>query len=710
MQPETGHGLHRLSNGTTEAIVRITAGIPELAWLGAPLTTSLDSFDAVSSRPLQNAGISQLAAASILPSEADGWIGAPGIEGSRPDGSAWSPRFTLTGVDATAGTLTVTATDDIAELRVVTKLTLTASDVLTAVVTLHNEGETDYSLSACRLTVPVPDDLTEVQVPEGRWVHEFQEVRLPWRAGAIEQSNRRGRTSADKPPWIMVGTSGFGNQTGSVWGAHLGWSGNATVRAEVLTDGRRVLQLGELLLVGDVTLTPGGSYTSPTLYLSASIAGANGVSQAFHRFIRSRPQHQQVLSARPVHMNTWEAVYFDLDLKALTDLADRAAAVGAERYVLDDGWFHGRRSDRAGLGDWWVDERVWPNGLGPLIDHVTGLGMEFGIWVEPEMVNPDSDLFRDHPDWILGVEGYEPVLGRNQLLLDLTNDDAFAYLLGHLDTLLANHDVSYVKWDMNRDHTQPASRRAAASHHQTLAVYRLIDQLRDRHPGVDIESCSSGGSRADLGILERTDRVWTSDSNDALARQRIQRGFLRWFPPELMGAHVGPHVSHTSGRRSSLGFRGATALFGHFGIEWNLSSATEQDREQLADIIALHKQHRGLLHTGVVWQLDTTDPALLAMGVVATNGAEALYSVAQLETARYGTPERLRLFGLVPERSYAITPLLLSDSTLGMAVRQPEWATVGIEAATGQLLETFGLQLPCLDPETALLLHVSALP
>ena len=684
------------------------SGIPQVIWFGSPLPDRGDLLDILADRPIANASISVMAPASLLPTEADGWSGAPGIEGSRPDGSAWSPRFVVSEVTEESNVLTVMSIDAFAGLRVVSRLELTPSGVLTALVTLTNEGANEFTLNALRLTVPVGDEITEVQVPEGRWVHEYQEVRLPWRAGAIEQTNRRGRTSHDKPPWIMAGTAGFTSQSGTVWGAHLGWSGNTSIRAEVLTDGRRVLQLSEVLLSHEVTLAPGESYDSPTLYVAVSDAGMNGVSQAFHEYVRSRPQHDQIRSARPVHMNTWEAVYFDHDLDVLKELADRAAEVGAERYVLDDGWFHGRRIDNAGLGDWWVDQTVWPNGLKPLIEHVTGLGMEFGIWVEPEMVNPDSDLYRAHPDWALGVPGYEKVLGRNQLVLDLTNDDAYAYLLEHLDALLADHDVGYVKWDMNRDHTQAASGSRAATHGQTLAVYRLIDTLRERHPGVDIESCSSGGGRADLGILERTDRVWTSDSNDALARQRIQRGFLRWFPPELMGAHVGPEISHTSGRQLTLGFRGTTALFGHFGIEWNVSKASADDRAQLAAIVETHKSHRELLHNGTMWQLDTADPALLAFGVVSSSRAEALYSIAQLEMARYGTPERVRLPGLDPDLSYSLKLLTLADTKLGMATRQPEWVTDSIEHVSGATLATFGIQLPCLDPESAILLHVTA--
>lgn len=699
--------IHTLTTAGRQLVVDTSTGVPELIWFGKPLTADLESLAALRDRPIENATLDSTGAATLLPVEIDGWPGQPGVDGRRDDGSAWSPRWLLVGAEVTDASIVTTGQDNIAGLTVVSTIGLDDAGVATFRVELRNDHTTDYVLNRLALTIAAPQDATELQVPEGRWVHEFHEVRLPWRAGATEIANRRGRTSADKPPFVFAGQTGFSNETGLVWGAHLGWSGNAAIRADKLTDGRRVLQFGEVLLGDEVRLGSGGSYTSPTVYLASSEHGMNGVSQAFHGHLRSRPQHPQPTKPRPIHMNTWEAVYFDLNLDTLKALADTAAAVGAERYVLDDGWFNGRRNDKAGLGDWWVDPDVWPNGLEPLIDHVLDLGMEFGIWVEPEMVNPDSDLYRAHPEWALGVPGYEPINGRNQLVLDLTNDDAWDYLFEHLDRLLTDHEVGYVKWDMNRDLTQPASGIRAASHHQTHAVYRLIDALKANHPNVEIESCASGGSRADFAILERTDRVWTSDSNDALERQRIQRGFLRFFPPEVMGAHVGPNRSHTSGRRLSLGFRAATAFFGHFGIEWNLLEATEEERAHLASVIELHKAHRELLHTGTVWQVDALDPGVNIVGVVSQDRGEALFSVAQLTVAQSGSPERLRFPGIDEAAEYDIELIMLADSKLGLAVRQPSWVADGSLVASGDALSTFGLQLPALDPESAILLKLT---
>ncbi|HEX4811446.1 MAG TPA: alpha-galactosidase [Nonomuraea sp.] len=240
------------------------------------------------------------------------------------------------------------------------------------------------------------------------------------------------------------------------------------------------------------------------------------------------PRGRATAAARVVH-----------GLDRLLELADRAAAAGIERFVLDDGWFRHRRHDRAGLGDWYVDERVWPDGLRPLADRVRELGMQFGLWFEPEMVNPDSDLARAHPDWILGRSGRTPPPQRHQQTLDLARPEVFAYLLERLDTLAGEYALDSIKWDHNRDIAEPVHDGVAGVHAQTAATYRLLDELRRRHPALEIESCSSGGARVDYGVLARTDRVWTSDSNDALDRQAIQRWTGLLVPPERMGAHVG---------------------------------------------------------------------------------------------------------------------------------------------------------------------------
>ena len=412
------------------------------------------------------------------------------------------------------------------------------------------------------------------------------------------------------------------------------------------------------------------------------------------------------MKPRPVLLNIWEAVYFDHDLDNLRALADIAASCGVERFVVDDGWFHGRRNDRAGLGDWWVDTSVWTSGLTPLIDHVRGLDMEFGIWVEPEMVNPDSDLFRTHPDWTLQNVHYPDVLGRNQLVLDLGRHEVGQYLFGHLEALLRDHDIAFVKWDMNRDLVAATSAGRAGVHRQTLGVYSLFDRLRSAHPGVEFETCASGGGRVDFGIFERTERAWTSDSIDALDRQEIQRGFSLLFPPELMGSHIGSPVAHTTGRSHGLGFRAIAAIFGSLGIEWNLLKASDSDRDDLAAIIALHKRLRPLLHHGDVMRIDHPDPTVMVHGVVAVDRSAAVFACTRLKSGPSLHTAPIRIPGLDQARMYDIVNLPVGHQEWGRARRQPAWLTNGLQM-TGKQLAAIGFSAPVLLPETSILVHLT---
>ncbi len=701
--------LTRLTTNEFDVVLALTDQGPHLAYFGAPLGPDADLAATLAAlgRPVPNGGLDIEPVITLVPEHGSGFPGRPGLAGRSPGGSGWAPRFIDHEVDEQPGSITVTSVEPVVGLRLVTTLQLDAEvGVLDLATTLENTGERRYLLDRLGVAVPLPAVAAEVLSFTGRWCGEYRPRRIDWDAGVWSVENRRGRTSHDHVPVAFAGTAGFGEDHGEVWGVHLAWSGNSEVRGERLTDGRRLFQANELLFTGEVVLEPGESYTSPTLRTAYSARGLNGVSAAFHRAIRSYGNIPGVDRPRAVLLNTWEAVYFNHDLATLTGLADRAAEVGIERFVLDDGWFHGRRSDDAGLGDWWVDADVWPDGLAPLIDHVRGLGLEFGIWVEPEMVNPDSELYRSHPDWVLTDPDYEPVLGRNQLVLNLANPDAYAHIFEHLDRLLADHDVGYVKWDMNRDLVHASHQGRAGVRDQTLAAYRLIDELGAAHPDVEIESCSSGGARADHEILKRTVRLWASDCNDALERQTIDRGYSYLFPPEVVGSHIGPTVSHTTGRRHGLAFRAATAFFGHFGVEWNLLDTPESDRAALAEFIALHKEHRAMLHSGDYRRFDHPDPSAHAHGVIATDQGEAIVSYAQLTSPRAATPEPLRVTGLDPDTRYRVRPLALPDEKLGSHKQLPGWVTAGSVELSGRQLMHHGLQLPVLHPESAYLLHL----
>ena len=474
-----------------------------------------------------------------------------------------------------------------------------------------------------------------------------------------------------------------------------------------MADGRSYVQFGELLFPGEVQLAAGEAYSSPVLYSGFGADGFSSLSQQFHTYVRNNVlTHSADSKPRPVHYNTWEGIYFDHDVDTLKALADKVAPLGVERFVLDDGWFKGRRSDKAGLGDWTVDETIYPDGLDPLINHVIDLGMEFGIWFEPEMVNPDSDLYRAHPEWALQTKNNPHVPFRNQLVLDLTNPDVVEYLFKVINDVLTTYPkISYIKWDMNRDVNHPGNIQGKpAKRVQMPALYALIQRVKDAHPGIEIESCCSGGGRVDLGILQHTDRFWTSDSNDALDRLRIQRGFSYFFPSEVMGAHVGPRDCHITGRNIPIEMRAAVAMFGHMGIEMDPRELTEQETGALKEAIALYKSFRHLTHSGDLFRMDD-DGLNVKFGYVAKDKSEAVFAYNSVIETPKTTPLRFLFGGLDSNKSYRITrvwPEKLKEYSPSILQK------VDGEVFTGEALMKFGLQMPVLFPQTSLLYKLEA--
>lgn len=414
-------------------------------------------------------------------------------------------------------------------------------------------------------------------------------------------------------------------------------------------------------------------------------------------------------------MNTWEAVYFDMKMDRLKAIAEAAASVGAERYVLDDGWFKGRRDDTAGLGDWFVDKDVWPQGLQPLWKHVDSLGMQCGLWVEPEMINLDSDVARKHPEWILRPTSKRlPVVGRTQYVIDLSNDDAYKYIFKCLDDILTTYPlIKYLKWDHNRDLIESGNRHGRmAVHDNVVALYRLMDELKAKHAGLEIESCASGGARVDLGILQRTDRIWTSDCTDPIERLTIQKYTGLLVPNELMGAHIGAPHSHTTGRAHALSMRAGHALMAHMGIEWDISSISKEELDQVRKWIALHKKWREVLHTGRAVYSDTfAEDNQDVRGVVSKDGKRALFTFTQVATSQSYPPSPITFPGLQATTSYRVTmvsdPAIEADRFVGQS--KLAWRDANQPCIlSGAMLMSVGLQVPVLLPESILVIEVEA--
>lgn len=633
----------------------------------------------------------------VLPEPARGWYGRPGIEGHR-DGTASTQRFHLVDHRRSDSSWTGVLGADTG-LTVRLEIELTDEGLLRQRASVRNSATTRYHLNAVTLSAPVPPHASEVLDLTGSHMRERHPQRAHWDIGQRVHESRRGRPGLQSTTFIAVGEPGFSFASGEVWCVHVAWSGNNRMLAEHTSAGHKHLMGGELLLPGEVLLEPSQEYVSPWIFFAWG-RGLDDLSRRFHGWLRRRPGRSR--RPRPVTVNTWEAVYFDHDLARLVELATLAAAAGAERFVLDDGWFRGRRDDRSGLGDWFVSERVWPQGLAPLVSAVHDAGMEFGLWVEPEMVSPDSELFRAHPEWAMGAPGRVSQLQRHQLVLDLTNPQAYEFVSSRLRALLDEYEIAYLKWDHNRDLLEAVEpvHGSARAREQTLALYRMLDELRRDHPALEIESCASGGGRVDLEILERTDRVWGSDSMDPIERLTIQRWTGILVPPELIGCHIGKAPSFDTERIASVDFRAITAIFGHLGIELDLAALSPAER--IAEWVHYGRSIRDLLATGTVVRLDDPDPSRICHGVVAADRTRAVFSFSSVAVSRWQPEPPVTVRGLDPALHYRVrlaAPLRTqhADSPLADGV-----------VASGAVLRNRGFAIPRLAPAQAIVVELDA--
>ena len=633
----------------------------------------------------------------LLPGHHSGWTGRPGLRGSFA-GVGWSPKFstrtlTLDGADLTgftasgSGRFHIGALDDTGRLRLNLTVELLPGGLLRSRAQLTNLSENNYTLEDLSLAFPIPAQATELLDFAGSHNSERIPQRGPLRTGTHLRENRRGRTGADAAYILHAGTPGFGFGSGDVWAVHTAWSGNHHHYAERVSSGEQLLGGGELLLPGEIQLGRNDSYESPWIYASHG-TGLDGVAHRFHAHIRS---HRQLTTHRPVTLNVWEAVYFDHNTDKLIDLAKRAAAVGIERYVLDDGWFGSRRDDTSGLGDWVVSPDVWPGGLHPLVDYVHALGMQFGLWFEPEMVNPDSDVARAHPEWIMAARTEWPVEARNQQVLNLGIPEAYEHVKKQILAILAEYPIDYIKWDHNRDLIEAGNQMDSGRpgvHAQTLAFYSLLEEIKAHHPNLEIESCSSGGSRVDIGVLEHADRVWVSDNIDPHDRQTMLRWTTQLLPAEYMGSHIASGRSHTTGRQHDLAFRAGTAIFGHLGVEWDLTTATDDDITSLRQWITFYKEERNLLLGGDVIRMDGNEAKIMVHGIVSKDREQAIFAAAALDSLYPDPPAPLKFRGLDPNARYLVKPVHPGATPSGLV--PPIWW--GHATAKGTPIEASSLR------------------
>lgn len=696
----------RLDGASTTLLVVQDHAVPRLYWCGSKLSEELDInlLMAHDDAALAFGGLDGVTPLSLFPQASTAYTGSPALSGHR-NGSQFAHHFHTHDVNLANNQLTLSLLDETSGLAIDILLTLHAeSDVASMSTQLRNTGNSPYTVDwLASATLPMPSPYRECLTQHGRWGLENQTHRRNIAPGRIDISNLHGRTSHEHAPSLICGTTGFGDNSGDVTYAHMAWSGNFSLRVERLSNGNISLQAGVLYLPGECILQPDESLQTPDVTFTRG-DGMNLCTQRFHQFVRASVLPAWTRKPRPIHANSWEALYFDHDLEALYSLIDAAAGVGAERFVLDDGWFRHRRSDNAGLGDWYVDESIYPDGLQPVVDRVRQHGMQFGLWFEPEMVNPDSDLYRAHPEWALQAAHIDTPLARSQLVLDISRKDVSDYLFERITSLVHEYAIDYIKWDQNRDLVLAGDGERAKAASQPTALYDLMDRILKACPELEIESCASGGARCDLGVLRHTGRVWASDNIDPIERTRIQQGFLRFMPPEIMGAHVGHKTAHLTGRVTSLHTRAIVALQGQFGFELDARRLNSHDVITLQHYTQLYKANREWLASSSYWQISTYSKALVACGFVDQEQTHALYSVVAIGNMHPTRPGHLPLRGLNPEQHYTLT--LESINVADMVPFNkiiPTWCERPV-STTGELLMKLGVPLPVMPPQSALLI------
>ena len=496
----------------------------------------------------------------------------------------------------------------------------------------------------------------------GRWAAESQLTREPIHTGTKILESRKGHTSHNFNPWFAVDEGSASEENGRVWFGALGWSGNWRIAVEQTPYAQVRVTGGLNTFDFAAPLKPGESLESPPFYGGFSDEGFGGMSRRMHRFeLTDILPHGLEARLRPVLYNSWEATTFAVDEPGQRALAEKAAKLGVELFVMDDGWFGKRNNDHAGLGDWTVNPQKFPNGLEPLANYVKSLGMDFGLWVEPEMVNPDSDLYRAHPDWAMHSGDRPRSELRNQLVLNLARDDVRDYIFGVLDKLATQYPIRYFKWDMNRPFAEPGWENVAEPKELWLQyvknVYEIIDRLRAKHPNLEIESCSGGGGRIDLGILRRVEEVWTSDNTEAFDRLGIQYGFSQMYAPKIMSAWV-TDVPNMNDRSTPLKYRFLVAMQGALGVGANLNKWTPADDKLATDMIAAYKRIRATVQEGNLYRLLSPQAGeLTANQYVSQDGKQAVL-FAFLHSQQYRqTPPPIRLAGLDAKAIYRVQVL-----------------------------------------------------
>ena len=579
----------------------------------------------------------------------------------------------LPGVRNADETLIVTVKDEFSELAVdLYYIVSDDSDVLVRYLTIKNCGTEAVMLErAYSFCLDLPDTGRFYSTClAGDWASERTPVTAPIENGTTRIESTRGYSSHQMNPFLMVKTADCTENSGECYCFALLYSGSFAITAELSSNRRLRVQGGVNDYGFSWKLAPGEEFTAPQVALCYSAAGAGQASREYHDFFRNRVINPAFAHAkRPVVLNNWEATYFDVNEEKLFAIIDEAASLGADTFVLDDGWFARRNADNCSLGDWYANLDKFPGGLKGIIDKCKSVGLKFGLWLEPEMVSEDSDLYRAHPDFAIAKRGTEPCRSRNQLVLDLTKREVVDYLVGVISRLLAENDISYIKWDKNRDMTElysdglTADRQGEFQHRYTLGFYELADRLTSAFPDVLFEGCAGGGGRFDGGVLYYFPQIWTSDGTDCYDRAKIQYGTSLCYPTSAMSCHVSACPNHQTGRVTPLKTRGAIASLGATGYELDPGALSKDEKEQVKKQIRDYRRIDELVLSGDLYRLiDPFGVERFAEMLVSKDKTRA-YVVGECFRAEpCGHDRIMKLAGLNEDYEYEIEELGLTAS------------------------------------------------
>lgn len=655
----------------------------------------------------------------------DGMTGAAGADFLYDSHEITPGKYTLEGLpcahdeDSEAETLYIRMKDPVTGLVLVLLYGVFAhQDVITRAVRLENAGTAPLRLekaaSAC-LDLPFGDwDLVHFH---GRHAMERKMERTPLPHAITTVSSTRGASSHHHNPFVILCDHTATEDHGLCYGVMPVYSGSHRTDIEVDQNGLTRLVTGLHDERFSWQLEPGESFTAPEVLLCCTPDGLGDLSRHYHTFLRRNICRSPFRYARrPVLINNWEATYFDFNTESICRIAEKAASLGVEMMVLDDGWFGKRDDDNTGLGDWFVNEKKLPGGLQPLIERVNALGMKFGLWVEPEMVSEDSDLYRAHPDWALTLPGRTPAMGRNQLVLDMGRPEVVDYLTQRLSTLLRENHIEYIKWDMNRNMSDvysralPPERQGETAHRYMLGVYKLLDRLTTAFPHVLFEGCAGGGGRFDAGMLCYFPQIWCSDNTDAIERLSIQHGTSFGYPVSCMGAHVSACPNHQTGRTVPLWTRAVVAMSGTFGYELDLGRLTDEECDQVRDQIKTFQRYYDVIQNGAYYRLSDPDRQSRFVAWQTVTPTESLVSLVLTHPEANARPLHLCLKGLEEDALYKVDELNVYGVTATPESGDNPAIQVGV-VCSGSMLMYAGYILPHLIGDApSVQLHLTRLP